>query len=199
LTDEVVLAFPEPLRPLRHVRSTLLLGGIASLTAAGLLEAYTSVVPAEVRSTIQSSVAGMWIPVETAVEHYLACDRLGLSSESAAKIGRGTFERTKGLLLGTAISLARGVGVTPWTLFPHLQRFWLRGNDGGGVRVIKLGPKEVRVDVVACPLFESRYYRAAYRGLTTSLVELVSRKAYAHELRSDHDEDSAFSVRMQWA
>jgi hypothetical protein len=199
LIHEVVLAFPEPIKPLRHVRSTLLLGGMASLTAAGLLEAYTSVAPAEVRAAIQSSVAGMWIPVQTAVAHYLACDRLGLSSDSVAKIGRGTFERTKGLLLGTAIGLARGVGVTPWTLIPHLQRFWLRGNDGGGVRAVKLGPKEVRVDVVACPLFKSRYYRAAYRGLTASLIELVSRKAYAHEHAPDDGEDGTLSVRLQWA
>jgi hypothetical protein len=197
VSDDVVLAFPEPIPPLRHVRSTLVLGGIASLEAAGLLDAYAEVSPPDVRAAVQSAVAGMWLPVETAVAHYLACDRLGLSSESAATLGRGTFGRTKGLLLGTAIGLARGAGVTPWTLIPHLQRFWLRGMDGGGVRALRLGPKEARLDVLACPLFESQYFRGAYRGLAQSLFELVCQKAYAHEQRLG-DPRSSTSLRMQW-
>jgi hypothetical protein len=179
------------------VRSTLLQGGLASLFEAGLKDQYLSVVPPEVRTVLESSVAGMWIPVETALGHYLACDRLGLSSESMATVGRGTFERTKGLLLGTAVGVAKTVGVTPWSLVPHLQRFWLRGNDGGGVRGVKLGPKEVRIDVVANPLFRSRYYCAAYRGIATSLFQLVAQKAYVHELRRGRDED-ALSIRVQW-
>jgi hypothetical protein len=197
LNEEVVLPFPDPIRPLQNVRSTLLQGGLASLEKAGLKDAYFSVVAPEVRSVLESAVAGMWIPIETALGHYMACDRLGLPTESVATLGRSTFERTKGLLLGTAVGLAKGVGVTPWSLVPHLQRFWYRGNDGGGVRALRLGPKEVRIDVVVCPLFRSRYFRAGYRGLATSLFELVAQKAYAHELRRGHDED-ALSLRVQW-
>jgi hypothetical protein len=196
--NDVLLPFPERIPPMRKARSTLLLGGLASLSAAGLSDAWAAVVPAEVRTAIQSSVAGMWLPIEIAVEHYTACDQLGVSAEAAARIGRGTFERTKGLLLGTAIGLAKRAGVTPWTFVPHLQRFWLRGYDGGGVQATKLGPKELRVDVVACPLFTSRYYRAACRGLVTGLMELVCRKAYGHEEKGDGDPDTTLSVRVQW-
>jgi hypothetical protein len=198
LSDEVVLAFPAIVAPVRHVRSTLVLGGVQSIKAAGLLEAYEAVSPPEVRNTILSSVAGMWLPVDVAVAHYLACDRMELSSESASKLGRGTFERTKGLLLGTATGLAKGVGVNPWTLFPHFQRFWLRGLDGGGVRVVRLGPKEARVDVVDCPLFESDYFRAACTGLTMSLCELVCRKCYAHDVGA-RDDRWKLTLRVQWA
>jgi len=197
LDEEVILAFPALIRPIQNVRSTLLQGGLASIFEAGLKDAYLAVVPPEVRSVLESAVAGMWIPVETALGHYMACDRLGLSTESMVALGRGTFERTKGMLLGTAVGLAKSVGVTPWSLVPHMQRFWLRGNDGGGVRALKLGPKEVRIDVVANPLYRSRYYRAAYRGIAASLLELVAQKAYAHEIRRGHDED-ALSVRVQW-
>lgn len=174
-----------------------MLGGMATLEEAGLLEAYKAVSPPEVREAIQSSVAGMWIPVDVAVRHYVAVDRLGLSSETASKLGRSTFERTKGLLLGTATGLAKGVGVNPWTLFPHFQRFWLRWLDGGAVRVLRLGPKDARVDVVECPLFESRYFRAALRGLAMSLCELVCRKCYVQDLRvREPNTDLAF--RAQW-
>lgn len=196
MPEELLLPFPQPIKPLLHVRSTLLLGGLQSLRGAGFGPAYDAAVPPAVREAITTSVAGMWIPVDIAVTHYLTCDRIGISAESAVQIGRGTFERTKGLLLGTAISLARSAGASPLTLLPHLQRFWLRGNDGGGVRALLLGPKEARVDIVACPLFKSRYYRAAYRGLAGGVMGLVSRKVYVHE--QPYGDAEAVSLRIQW-
>jgi hypothetical protein len=197
MADDVVLAFPTPLAPVRHVRSTLMLGGLASLEAGGWLDAYCAAAPVDVRTAIQTSVAGMWIPVDTALAHYLACDRIGVSAESAAKLGRGTFTRTKGLLLGTALGLAKTAGVTPWSLIPYFQRFWHRGLDGGGVRALKLGPKEVQIDIVGCPVFQSHYFRGALRGLTANLLELVCRKAYIHP-RHVAEPNSEISFRAQW-
>jgi len=194
---EIVLAFPDPIPLMRHERSTLLHGGLATLKAAGHYEAYVAAAPRAVREEIESAVAGMWIPVETAVTHYLACDAIGLSSESAAQLGRGTFGRTKGLLLGTAIGLARGMGVTPLSYAPHLNRFWLRGFDGGGVQAIKTGPKELRLNVVGSPVLCSSYFRAALRGLTTGLFELVSHKVYVQEVPGGPPE-TAISLRAQW-
>jgi hypothetical protein len=195
--SEIVLAFPEPIAPLRHVRSTLMQGGIASMKAGGVYDAYVAAVPTAVREEIEGAVAGMWIPVETAVTHYLSCEGLGLSSESAAQRGRATFANTKGLLLGTAIGLAKGVGVTPWTFAPYLQRFWMRGLDGGGVQAVKVGPKEMRINVVGCPLLRSHYFRGALRGLTGGLLELVSQKVYVNEVPGGGP-DTAIALRAQW-
>jgi hypothetical protein len=195
--SEIVLAFPEPIPHLKHIRSTLVQGGLASIKAGDLYDAYVAAVAPAVREELEAAVAGMWIPVETAVAHYLACDHLGLSSESAAQRGRTTFDRTKGLLLGTAIGVAKGAGVTPWSLVPYLQRFWLRGLDGGGVQAIKVGPKEMRIDVVGCPLLQSHYFRAALRGLAAGLFELVSHKVYVHEVPGGRPE-TAIALRVQW-
>jgi hypothetical protein len=194
---EIVLAFPEPIVPMRNVRSTLIQGGLASIKALGAYDAYVATVAPAVREEIEGSVAGMWIPVETAIAHYLACDELGLSADSAAQRGRVTFERTKGMLMGTAIGLARSAGVTPLTFAPYVQRFWLRGIDGGAVQATKVGPKEMRLDVVACPLLRSQYFRAALRGLTGSLMELVSRKVYVQEVGGSGPE-TAITLRVQW-
>jgi hypothetical protein len=195
--SEIVLAFPEPILRLRHVRSTLLQGGIASIKAGGEYDAYVAVVPAPVRAEIEGAVAGMWISADTAVAHYLACDDIGLSSESAVQRGRATFDRTKGLLLGTAIGVAKSAGVTPWSFAPYLQRFWLRGLDGGGVQAVKVGPKEMRLDIVACPLLRSHYFRGALRGLTAGLFELVSQKVYVHEAPGGSPQ-TAIALRVQW-
>ena len=193
----ILLPFPQPIPRMRHERSTLLQSGVASLRQAGLYEAYVAAVRPDVRQEIEQAVAAMWIPIDTAIAHYRACDSLGLSAESAGRLGRSTFDRSKGLLLGAAVGLARGAGVTPWTLAPHLQRFWLRGFDGGGLQVLELGPKEMRINVVASPILQSAYFRAALRGLTTALFELVSRKVYVHA-DSTPGAETAMALRVQW-
>lgn len=197
MADEVLLPFPETIRPVTHIRSTLLLGALDAIRACGYADAYYAALSPETREAVTSVVAGMWLPVEVAHGHYRACDTLGISTESALQIGRGTFSNTKGLLLGAALGLAKGVGVTPRTLAPHFQRFWLRGYDGAGLRVIGRGPKEFQVDVVECSLLRSRYYRTALRGVMTAVVELVSTKAYLNERRQATE--SSMEVRVQWA
>jgi hypothetical protein len=137
------------------------------------------------------------MPLEIALGHYRACNALGLSAESAAQLGRLTFTRTKGLLLGTAIGLAKGAGVTPWTLAPYFQRFWFRGYDGGGVYIERIGPKEMHMGLVEAEIVETRYYRAALRGLLAGVMELVCSKAYVHE-RIVRDPQSAILFRIQW-
>jgi len=193
----IILPFPQPIPQMLHQRSTLLQSGMESIRVAGLYDAYLDAVAPAVREEIEQAVAGMWIPIETAVAHYLALDGLGLSTESVAKLGRSTFDRSKGMLLGAATGLARGAGVTPLTLAPHLQRFWLRGFDGGGIQAVQVGPKELRIDIVSSPIFKSAYFRAACCGLATALFELVSQKAYVH-VDAGQALGTAVVFRVQW-
>ncbi len=66
----------------------------------------------------------MWIPVDVALQHYEACDTRGLSASTAYELGRRTLTRMRGTYVGTAIKLATEVGATPWTIVPHIGRFW---------------------------------------------------------------------------
>ena len=194
---ETVLAFPQPLVVPRQIRSTIILGSIESIREAGHYERYIAALAPDARETILSSVVGMWLPIAVGHAHYAACDALGLSTEAEVQLGRGTFGRTKGLLLGTALRLATGAGVTPWTVFPLFQRFWFRAYDGGGIRVVRLGPKEADTDLVSFPLVQSRYYRHAVRGLLGAVVELFCTKAYVKE-RSGGDPATSLTYRVQW-
>ena len=197
VTDDVFVALPVHVAPLRHVRSTLLLGSLATVDNAGYGPAYRQHVPKDALHTIESSVAGMWLPLEVGRAHYLACEELGVSAESAASLGRGTLARTKTLLLGTALAMARNAGVTPWTILSHAQRFWARGCDGGAIGIVQKGPKEALIQLVDCPLLEIRYFRHGLRGLITGIVELVAKKAYLHDERVPRPETSAV-YRAQW-
>jgi hypothetical protein len=179
------------------MRSTLLLGSIGALRAAGHFDSYAAALAEEHREELLHAVAGTWIPVEIARSHYKACESLGLSPEGEAELGRAVFERTGDTMFGTMVRLAKGAGATPWTVFPQLQRFWERGYDGGGIRVLKLGPKEARIEVTQCGLTESRYFRNALRGLFGSVVQLFCGRAYVHELPGR--QTASMSVKAQWA
>lgn len=194
---EVVLPFPAFLAPVRSCRSTVILGSMAALREAGHFDAYQAALPPELRETLVFTVAGVWLPVEAARAHYRACDSLALSSDTQAELGQATLARTKGALLGTALRVAKDAGVTPWSVLPHFQRFWLRGYDGGAIRVTRLGPKEAQLEVTECVLLESRYYRNALRGHTRGILDVLCRKAYLHERPSSGPSSSA-TYRAQW-
>jgi len=192
-----VLAFPARVNPVRNVRSTLLMGTMATFKSAGHFEAYCSAIPPAHRDVLLRAVAGIWIPVDTAMAHYVACDSLNLSADEEAKLGGATFERVRGTLLGTMLQMANGVGVTPWTVLGQLQRFWYRAYDGAALQVVRLGPKEARLDLVQCPFADTHYHRNALRGLFRAVLRLFCQQAYVQE-RKGHRAPGTYSVRAQW-
>jgi hypothetical protein len=195
--EEVILHPPARTVAPQHARSTVVVGSIGVLRAQGLVDRYVSELQPEHREILLGAVAGMWLPIDVTLAHYRACDALGLPPDQQFTNGRATFDKAGGSLLGTMIRMAKEAGVTPWTIYPHFQRFWERAYDGGGVSVVKLGPKEARIHVDRFTLLESPYYRHALRGLVTAVVELFCSKAYLTErgARAPH----AITWRAQWA
>jgi len=194
----MVLAFPTTCVPVRHARSTIVLGSIAALRQAGHFDRYAAALPSEHRDQLLEAVAGTWIPVAIARSHYRACEALNLSSDAEVELGRAIFERTGDTMFGTILRLAKGAGVTPWTLLPHLQRFWERGYDGGGISVWRLGPKESRIELVQCSLADGRYFRNAVRGLFGTVLQLFCTRAYMQEIPGSR-QPGCITLRAQWA
>jgi hypothetical protein len=184
-------------RPLRHARSTILLSSINVIRASSHWDAYLAALPPAYRGALLDAVAGTWVPIEAALAHYRACDGLNLPVDVQLANGRGTFERAGATIFGTITKMAREVGVTPWTLLPHMQRFWDRGYDGGGISVVEVGPKEARIEGIQVRLLESRYYRNALRGLLSAVLGMFTVKVYIVERPNVHGDDSAV-YRAQW-
>jgi hypothetical protein len=197
MSEDVVLPFPASVRPVRGVRSTLVQASIESVRRRGRFDDYERAVPAAHKDALLRAVAGMWISLDAGKAHYAACDSLGLSSDQQVLAGRSTFDGARSTLLGTAVGLARGAGVNPWQVLPMLQRMWDRGVDGGGIMVVRTGPKDAHVDVVQCELLASPYMRNGLRGLVAAILELFCSRAYVTERRPC----GAASVyyRVQWA
>jgi hypothetical protein len=194
---DVVLAFPQRAVATRAVRSTVILGSVATLRAAGHYDAWSAALDPVHRQTVLEAVAGVWIPLDAALAYYGACDALRLSGEAVAKLGGATFGRIQGTLLGTVLRMANGAGVTPWTIMPQLQRFWDRAYKGGAVQITRLGPKDARLEVARCALVESHYYRNALRGLTASVITLFCQKVYVQEQAGQRTEGT-LALHAQW-
>lgn len=194
---EVILPFPTLVQPVRAIRSTVIVGSYGVLRERGLFDAYAAALPPKAHDVLVHTVAGAWIPLDLALTHYAACDSLGLPPDTIAQLGRGVFDRIRGTLLGTTVRMAREAGVTPWTVLPHLQRFWDRAYQGGGLSVVKMGPKEARGEVVQARLCESLYFRHALRGLLGGVLELFCQKAYVSALSTQAPASVAY--QMQWA
>jgi hypothetical protein len=196
--EEVIVPLPGHVTPARHARSTVLIGSVSSIRELGRFDEYLSHLPLAHQETLLGAVAGTWIAIDVALAHYEACDALHFSVDQQVQNGRVTFEKNRGTILGTIVKLAREGGVSPWNVLPLFQRFWDRSYDGGGVRVVKLGPKEARLELVAVRIVDSRYYRNALRGLVMGVTELFCNKAYVTETPGKRGPGTV-SYRLQWA
>ncbi len=186
-------------RPLANeVRSTLVLASMQALRGHGSFDRYVELLGAADRDRLLTMVAGVWIPMNLALAHYTACDALTFPLSEEVAMGHDVGARVQGSLLGIVVRAAKGAGATPWTPLGYLDRLWDRVfAGGGGVRLVKLGPKEARVDLIGLPLLNVPYFRHAYRGTFHAGIELLCRKAYVHEVRAPEAPASA-SFRMSW-
>jgi hypothetical protein len=109
-----------------------------------------------------------------ALAHYRACDALGLTTLEQMALGRETGAGIRRHLTRAAGIVSRSIALSPWTIFEHFNRFWARSVHGGGISVVKRGPKDAEVIYGRCLLLQSPYFRSALRGVALGLVELVS-------------------------
>ena len=110
----------------------------------------------------------------------------------------GAARRANATVLSVAFRLARGAGVTPWTILQQVQRIWDRTSKGGAVGVWKIGPKEARVEVVGYPLAYLRYNRTTFRGIVLAVVELFCQKMYVREIPQQCT-SRTLGFRLSWA
>ena len=200
-SEELFLPFPGPEESLgeaTHVRSTLIASSIASLRRHDLFDRYQELLPSSYREAVLSSVAGVWLPMAVGRAHYDTCDRLGLSMQEQVRIGTEVSAKIHETFLGTVVRMAKQAGVTPWLLLARGHHMYSRLLDGGGgLRVIKYGPKEVRTDWRGVPLLDIPYFRHAMRGIYHAAVSMFCVQAYVVELPRESGPGRG-ALRVSW-
>jgi hypothetical protein len=178
-------------------RSTWILASLQSLRDKGHGDRYLASLPRQYHDVITLGVASQWFSLEVAMAHYRACDSLGLSSDSQVAFGRDVSVKMQRTILGTAVRLAKNAGVTPWTIYLQLDRFWSRIAVGGAIRVVRMGPKDARAELTHCPVLEIPYFRNAVAGVLWGVTDLFCQRAYVREVPRARTSTFA-AYRSQW-
>jgi hypothetical protein len=175
--------YPEGEEPLGlcRVRSTLLCSGIAELRGRGLFEAYAARLEPSARDVLVNAIAGVWLSIDVAMQHFAAIDSLGLTPAEAFEIGAASGKRVQQSVLQTLVRLASGAGANPWTVFQIYGRLWPRLMDGGGFTISRLGPKDAVLEYRRMPPCRFAYFRHAFRGVNHAGVGLFATSVYVNE------------------
>lgn len=199
--EEILVPFPETMAQAPRAtlcRSTLLVASMQALRRHGHYERYERVVSPAHLETITSAVAGVWLPIEVGVAHYGACDALGLSTAEQLKIGGEVVRMLQKTFLGTLLKLAAsGADLSPMVGMAKFAAIYGRSIQGGGAKVVQIGMKDVRAEVVGLPFAAIPYFRVAYRGFIQAGCEFTGRRAFVSEL-SRYTSDTTLGYRISW-
>ncbi|MEY4578953.1 MAG: hypothetical protein RL701_3656 [Pseudomonadota bacterium] len=183
------------------VRSVLLQSSLDELKHLGHFERYLTFMDPVAFEELSGLVIGPgWIPAELALKHYAACDAMLLTHEQLEAMGTRVSARLHSTLLVTvARSMSNTLGGDPWTFMGPLTRLAGRVFQGTRAEIIKLGPKDMRIDVRGNTLFQFQYYRVAYSAsLRARFTGFGARIVYVKF--APYNEDNAFmAVRVSWA
>ena len=171
-----VVALPEGEVPwARRFRSTWIVSSLEGLKATGHFDAYQAHLGPHGQE-ILSCVAGTWLPIAAACDHYQACERLGLSDARYAQLAK-VGSKVRSQWNARVIAELKADGATPWTAMTQLERTWRRAADGGAFGAFKLQQTKVRVVYVGCELFDIPYFRRAVRLMVYFMCRYKGRDA----------------------
>jgi hypothetical protein len=123
---EIVLPFRTPNPEVcTEARSTLIIAALQTLRARGLYDAYVERVSPGLREELMSLVAGIWVPIELAVEHYRTMERLELPKSTIEAIGAEVAERGFRTVLASPPQPLEGAP-TPWDVLRAARRNLVR-------------------------------------------------------------------------
>jgi hypothetical protein len=199
--EEVLVPFPPALTrepEATHVRGTLLIASRRTLKRRGHLERCREKLSPADDMTIGSSIAGTWLPIELGVAHYRACDALELPEDEQRDLGAAVVHDLQRTFIGMALRAAgTGVGVSPLVGLRKFFSIYARSIQGGGGRMVRVGPKDVRVEFVGNPFAAIAYFRIAYRGFIQAGCEFFAQRVVVAELRS-HLSPTSVAYRIAW-
>jgi len=200
--EEVLIPFPETLADApstTHCRGMLLTASFNAIKSQGHQERYLAALPPQYVTPITTGIASEWIPMEVALAHYRACDTLGLSTEETMTNGGSVVMNLQRTFIGSALKKAAvEAGVGPLFGLQKFASVYYRSMKGGGGRIVRVGPKDVRMEFVGQPLSSVRYFRVSYRGFIQAGCAFFARRAVVAELAT-YLSDTTCAYRVAWA
>ena len=169
---ETLVELPSRLTPLLHLRSTLIQSSLRCLKDRHYFEQYLELLDPAHRARILETLAPEWMPFEVGMAHYAACEALELSPAELRAIGEEVGQRIQGSFITLLLHTAQSEGLSPWVPLGQFKRLYERLLQGGGVRIVRVGPNEALVDVRRLALSRFAYFRAGFCGVIGCAIKL---------------------------
>jgi hypothetical protein len=196
---EVFLPFRNsPVVPVRDVRSTLIMAGIQSLREHGLFQRYSETLSSDMRERIAGLAAGIWVPVEIAVAHYSAMDRLGIEQHTIEALGAEVAARTWKHILSPVFARARRIGPKPWEAFGYTHETINLNWRGGDVQIVKEGPTQALYEWAGQPCAAIPYFVTSFGSFMRALTKLFASRA-THRVVHERCSPTSIVLRLSWA
>lgn len=181
-----------------HCRGTLLVASRQTLKRHGHFDRYLAALSREHADAIASAFPAAWLPIELGVAHYRACDALALSVDEQVDMGGEVVRNLQKTFVGSLVRAAgTGAGVTPIFGMQKFTTVFFRSIKGADARLVRVGPKDARIEFAGLPLASIRYFRIAYRGFIQAGCELFARRVIVTELARFHG-PSSLAYRIAW-
>jgi hypothetical protein len=154
--------------PVTAIKNVLIQSSLAELKNHGHYERYSELMAADMLETLQLSLAPGWIPIELALAHYDACDRLELSPAQFAAIGNDVGDRVQDAVLISLAKKTRPANIDVDAVLGPLQRMWPRLFQGGSVQTVRVAPRVRLIEERGFRLNRYHYYRQGHLAALAS-------------------------------
>jgi hypothetical protein len=196
---EIVIPHDPDAGPVTAVKNLLLQFSLAQLKAHGLYDTYAKLIAPEVLTQLLAQLGPGWVPVEFAMAHYEACDRLNLDAQQIDGLGKTVGDRIQNTALISAAKRTRDADFDVWDEVGSLHRMWSRLYQGGSVQISKLGPKDQLIERRGYPMNRFRYYRQAQLGVFTAAYAAFGIELTRREIRDIKASEHEVMFWLSWA
>ena len=197
---EVILDYTSPLGPdTTHMRGTLLVNSLDNLRALGLYDRNLALLPKTHRDVIPYTLAASWIPIDIALAHYETCEALGLDQHQLKQMGEMMAKRVADTFLGTVLRASRNAGVEGlWLALKQNHRLLGRMYQGGGMSVLKTGPKDLILENTGLPIVTCRYWRTVYVHYMNAIGGMFTKVTYVQLARPRLPHPHTIAIAGSW-
>jgi hypothetical protein len=196
VNGEIVIPHGPNTGPVTAVRNIVLQTSLGRLKAGGHFDLYASHMPPAVLEQLMTNVAPCWVPVEIALMHYEACDKLNLNFDQLSTHGTSVGEHLQRAVLVSAAKKSRAEDL--WTTSEQLHRMWPRLYQGGSVQVVKLGPKDKYVEQRGFLMNRYRHYREAQLAAFAAVYGSVGTQFTCLKVERASSDWDLVMYRMTW-
>jgi hypothetical protein len=178
------------------IRGTLIGSSLQAMRQREQSEEYFAALEPEFREGIETLVPQSWVEMPLAYAHYRALDTVVRASEDVLAIGRAVGDRFQSSYVATLIRGLKASGIVdPLRVLTRAPSVSERIFRGGGVRVVRVGPKDADVEFTGVPLCEMRYFRWGFAGVIQGGLMLVAKTVYVTPVQTS---PTSMKVKVSW-